>query len=216
MRKHNSIVIVLIFFATLQSFGAAKVHVIAFGKWTTVKSAESDPQEMKVRGLFVDSRLKEYSVGLPHEVTDRSFVVRRAFRLNDALPQESSPRWIWQRGGWILVDRVTGRISQITLPEFDSSVSVGAWYRDYVAYCGISDDGKNLFAMLVQLGRRKAVLKKAAGTTSAGEDVQCSAPEWQRAPMRVTFSSADGEKLTYSVHGRAIDLINESEDDEGE
>ena len=38
--------------------------------------------EIKVRALFVDTRLKEYTIGLPHDVTDRLFVVRRAYRLN--------------------------------------------------------------------------------------------------------------------------------------
>jgi len=44
---------------------------------------------MKVRGLFVDSRLKEFTTGLPHEVTARLLVVQRVYRLNDSLPDES-------------------------------------------------------------------------------------------------------------------------------
>ena len=32
--------------------------------------------------------IKEYVVGSAHEVTDRLFVVRRAFRINDALPED--------------------------------------------------------------------------------------------------------------------------------
>jgi len=35
--------------------------------------------DLKVRPLFVDTRLKEYTTGTPHELTDRLFVVRRAF-----------------------------------------------------------------------------------------------------------------------------------------
>jgi hypothetical protein len=67
---------------------------------------------------------------LPHEVTDRLFVIRRAYRLNDNLPPETGvPRWQWQRGGWLMVDRVTGRVSQVALPEFDAFYSAASWYR---------------------------------------------------------------------------------------
>jgi hypothetical protein len=60
----------------------------------------------------VDGVLKEWTTGDAHEVTDRSFVVRRAIRLNDALPGDqagpdgrpsekpapAASRWVWQRG----------------------------------------------------------------------------------------------------------------------
>ena len=94
--------------------------------------------------------------GAPHEITERLFVVRRAFRVNDTLPgdEAAAPGWVWQRGGWLLVDRLTGHISAIALPEFDPYYSVASWYRDYAAYCGVSDDGKKLFAIVFQVGRR--------------------------------------------------------------
>jgi hypothetical protein len=95
--------------------------------------------DLKVRDLYIDSRAKEFTLGTPHEITERLFVVRRAFRVNDNLPVENAfaPRWVWQRGGWLLVDRITGHVSAIALPEFDSYYSVANWYRDYVAYCGV-------------------------------------------------------------------------------
>jgi hypothetical protein len=96
---------------------------------------------LKIRPLIVDGRIKEYVMGLSHEVTDRLFVVRRVFRMNDSLPQDSDVRWQWQRGGWLVVDRLTGRISPVVLAEFDASNSAASWYRDYVAYCGIADCG---------------------------------------------------------------------------
>jgi len=52
------------------------------------------------------------------------FVVRRAFRVNDALLAKTRTLrsmaliWQWQRGGWLLVDRLTRRVSQLNLPEF--------------------------------------------------------------------------------------------------
>jgi len=116
-----------------------KPHVISFAKWTTAKwfvgSADNKVLGLKIRALYVDTRLKEFTTGPAHDVTDRLFVVRRMFRLNDTLPEESgtSPRWLWQRGGWLMVDRVTGRVSQINLPEFDPFYSTASWYRDYVA-----------------------------------------------------------------------------------
>ena len=144
---------------------AAKVHVIAFGKWTAVQWMTGDSGDkavtLKVRALVVDGRVKEYVAGAPHEVTERLFVARRVFRVNDSLPEESTPRWAWQRGGWLMVDRITGRVTAVNVPEFDSYYSAASWYRDYVAYCGVGDDGKKTFAVVAQLSRRKAVLKKA-------------------------------------------------------
>ena len=199
-----------------------KPHVIAFGKWTSAKwyvgPAEGKPLELKVRALFVDTRLKEYTTGAPHDVTDRLFVVRRVFRLNDTLPAESAsaPRWVWERGGWLLVDRVTGRVAQIPLPEFHPFYSTGSSYRDYIAYCGVSDDGKKLFAVVAQLGRRKPILKKVLGEPDGDDlpDSECPAPAWQRQPTRVTFQPDDTQKITFSVRGHAVDIVNDTEEDE--
>ena len=199
------------------SYAVSKPHVISFGKWTSVKwnPDGTKPIDLKVRPLYVDTRLKEYTIGAPHEVTDRLFVVRRAFRLNDNLPADSSaaPRWQWQRGGWLLVDRVTGRVSQVALPEFDAFYSQAIWFRDYVAYCGVSDDGQKLFAVVAQLGRRKPILRKALGDASgdAEPDSECSPPEWQRTPVRVTFDPGD-QKVTFTVRNRAVDLVTDDEE----
>ena len=57
-------------------------------------------------------------------------------------------RWQWQRGGWLLLDRVSSHILQITLAEFDPYCSVASWYRGYVAYCGVSEEGKKLYAVV--------------------------------------------------------------------
>jgi hypothetical protein len=87
------------------SFGASKPHAIGFGKTILAKwlvgADESHSIEIKVRPLYIDSRLKEFTLGTPHDVTDHLFVVQRAFRLNDALPEERNAalKWQWQRGG---------------------------------------------------------------------------------------------------------------------
>jgi hypothetical protein len=202
-----------------EGMAAPKPHVITFGKWTAVKWPDATGQkllDMKVRALFVDSRLKEYTTGAPHELTERLFAVRRAFRVNDALPQESAVRWQWQRGGWLLVDRVTGRISPLSLPEFDPFYSTASWYRDYVAYCGVSEDGKKLYAMVAQVGRRKPVLKRDVGEPagSDGPDSECPAPAWERSPARVTFQPDDTKKLVFSIRGRVVDVVNDTEEAE--
>ena len=170
--------------------------------------------DLKVRPLVIDTHLKEYTTGNPHDVTDRLFVVRRVFRINDALPGETAAHWVWQRGGWLLVDRLTGRISQLSLPEFDPFYSSASWYRDYIAYCGVSDDGKKLYAMVAQVGRRKPILKKDAGAPGGGTDPdsECPAPAWERAPMRVTFQPDDDHKLVFSLRNRIVDVVNDAEE----
>jgi len=173
----------------------------------------------------VDTRLKEYTTGIPHELTDRMFVVRRAFRMNDALPTENAsgnfnvPHWQWQRGGWLLVDRITGHISPINLPEFDAFYSAASWYRDYAAYCGLSDDGKKLYAIVAQVSRRKPVLKKLLLGASyeikdAAADSACPIPAWQRNPSRVSFEPAGGPKQTFAIRGHTVDLVTEEDEDE--
>lgn len=152
--------------------------------------------------------------------------MRRVFHLNDALPDEvnSPARWRWQRGGWLLVDRLSGHVSQISLPEFDAYYSASSWYRDYVAYCGMSDDGKKLFAVVAQIGQRKPVLKKSLGEAAGGDgnlnankdmpDSECPAPLWQRQPARVTFIPSQGQKFTYSIRGHDAGLVSAEEEDE--
>jgi hypothetical protein len=203
-------------------FATTKPHVINFGKWTTVKwcagANEAKCLDLKVRALYVDGRVRESTVSTPHEITERLFVVRRVFRVNDNLPGEANAptRWAWQRGGWLLVDRMSGHISAIALPEFDPYYSVVNWYRDYAAYCGVSDDGKKLSAIVYQVGRRKPVLKKSLGEADGDEapDSECPAPVWERRPVRVTFAPSEDEKSTFTVRGHAADLVSEDEVEE--
>src|SRR6185312_5934154 len=143
---------------------AAKAHLVTFGPWIKVHlfvGPDADRvQDMKIRSLNIDNRSREFTVDQPHDVTDRVFVIRRAYRMNDALT--SRPDWKWQRDGWLLVDRGTGRVSKINLPDFDPFYSVVSWFRDYAAYCGVSD-GEKLYAVVSQLGQRKPVLHTYIG-----------------------------------------------------
>ena len=175
-----------------------------------VRSDSGRTQQMRVQELIVDGHLREYTSGPPHEVTERLFVVRRAYRMNDALPEESrkAPQWVWRQGGWISVDRQTGHIAQLNLPAFDGEVSQASWYRDYAAYCGASDDGSRSYLMVAQLGKRKPILKKEVSSPA------CSPPRWERTPSRVTFL-VGGEKTTFAVRANGADLQPETTDEDG-
>jgi hypothetical protein len=223
------LVAIILLAGAVQGMAASKPRVIAFGKWIAARWPNATGQKLldiKVRGLFVDARLKEYTIGTPHELTDRLFAVRRASRVNDTLPGEgtsvnantSGARWQWQRGGWLLVDRLTGRVAQLGLPEFDPFYSTASWYRDYIAYCGVSEDGKKLYAVVAQVGRRKPILKKDAGVPAGADhpDSECPPPVWERNPMRVTFQPHDNdkEKLVFSIRGRVVDVVNDAEEAE--
>ncbi|HUO15174.1 MAG TPA: hypothetical protein VMX38_09320 [Verrucomicrobiae bacterium] len=199
-----------------------KIHVIVFGKWANVAwstDAGDKPVTLKIRALIVDGRIREYAIGPPHEVTERLFVVRRAFRVNDSLPEDSAVQWRWQRGGWLLVDRLTGHISPINLPEFDSFFSASSWYRDYVAYCGVSDDGRKTYAIVAQIGRRKPALKKQLSDAlpeNGGADSACGTPLWQRGPIRVSFEAPEAPKQTFEIRGHVVDMVSDADDeDEG-
>ena len=212
MRKLSfAIFFVTVFCATAQ---AANPHVITFGKPLPVKlfvgPNDDKSIDLKIRSLYIDGKLKEFTTGEPHDVTDRIFVVRRAYRLNDWLPEDegTNHKWKWQRGGWLMVDRDSGRVSQLNLPLFDPFYSVASWYRDYVAYCGLSDDATRLFAVVAQIGTKKPLLRRELGAANNGDlpDSECGAPDWQRTPTRVTFSTASGQKTTFAIKGHAADI----------
>jgi hypothetical protein len=217
MVKTTALLVVAMSAAQWATAAGPKTHVINFGKWISVKWPDATGKkllEMKVRPILVDTRAKEFTTGMPHELTDRLITVRRVFRVNDALPAENAARWQWQRGGWLLVDRLSGKISPLSLPEFDPFYSTASWYRDYVAYCGVSEDGKKLFAMVMQVGRRKPVLKKPVGEPAGDDepDSECPPPAWERAPARVTFEPDDTQKVMFTIRGRVVDVVNEPDE----
>jgi len=169
-------------------------------------------------GVLVDGVLKEWTTGDSHDVTDRSFVVRRAIRLNDALPGDQPEaagkpgHWVWQRGPWLLVDRVTGHVLALKLPEYDPAVSQVSWFRDYAAYCGVTASGKSLYAVVAQVAARKAVLAKKLEAFDGGHPDVCGSAEWQREPLRITFHPAGKDAVSFDlVPGSAV-LVEDADE----
>ena len=197
--------------------GAGKrVH---YSKAGDPAGAAAGEEELKIRALLVDGALKEWTTGDAHDVTDRSFVVRRVIKLNDTLPGEAEKQaashWVWQRGPWILVDRVTGHVTALKLPDYDPGVSQVSWFRDYGAYCGVTASGKSLYAVVAQVAARKAVLaKKLAGfDPESHPDPVCALPVWQREPMRVSFHPGGKDAVSFDIVPGSAVLVEESADE---
>jgi hypothetical protein len=191
------------------------VKRVPYSKTGDPAGAETDAKDLKIRALLVDGLPKEWTTGDTHDVTDRSFVVRRAVRLNDALPGDKQGRWVWQRGPWLLVDRVSGHVTALKLPDYDPGVSQVSWFRDYGAYCGLTASGKGLYAVVAQLAARRPVLaKKLDGFEAENHpDPTCGAAEWERDPMRVTFHPTGKTAVSFDlVPGSAV-LVEESDED---
>lgn len=199
-----------------------RLHAVALGPARKVPYTPPDvtPDERRedtttltVRPLFVDNAQREWTTGELHEVTDRTFTIRRALRLNDALPADREPRWVWQPGPWLLVDRVTGRITALHLPDFDPVVSNVVWHRDYAAYCGIASTAKSgLFAIVTELGARRPAVSKQLGAWPQPNHFipVCQPAEWQRTPMRVTLKPTGGEAQTFDIVGTSS-LVEEGD-----
>lgn len=200
---------------------AAKVHTVALGAVrkvpytppeATPDTKDDDATSLRVRALIVDDKQREWTVGPIHEVTDRTFVVQRAMHVNDGLPGEPV-RWSWQPGPWLMVDRVTGHVTALHLPDFDPQVSNVIWYRDYAAYCGIATTVKGgLMAVVAELGARKAVVqqKLSAWPLPSAPHPACATAQWQRTPIRATLQQTGGQPMTFDVVG-VSSLVEEGE-----
>jgi hypothetical protein len=209
-------------------YAAPRKHTVVLGAVKRVPySKTGDPSgaatgedALNVRALLVDGVLKEWTTGDAHDITDRSFVVRRVIRLNDALPTDKpgdkASHWVWQRGPWLLVDRVTGRVTPLRLPDYDPGVSQVSWFRDYAAYCGLTSSGKSLYAVVAQIAARKPVLAKklAAFEAENHPDSVCAPPEWQREPLRIAFHPAGGDGVSYDIVPGSAVLVEDSGDED--
>jgi hypothetical protein len=206
-----------------------KAHSVALGAARTVPytkagdpaGAGPDENTLKIRALIVDGVVKEWTSGDAHDVTDRSFVVRRVIRLNDTLPGEKpgpgdkAGHWVWQRGPWLIVDKITGHIVALKLPDWDPGVSLASWFRDYAAYCGVTASGKSLNAVVAQVAARKPVLsrKLAPFDSENHPSPVCGTAEWQREPLRITFHPAGRDAVSFDfVPGSAV-LVEDTGDE---
>jgi hypothetical protein len=237
--------------------GAARK--VPYSKVGDPAGAAQGETELKVRALIVDGSVKEWTTGDAHDVTDRSFVVRRSIKINDVLPSEGSapgegfapsentgdktkagnktgappntgakaaanakPKpvgaastWVWQRGPWLLVDRVTGHIVALKLPDYEPGVSQVSWFRDYGAYCGVTASGKSLYGVVAQVAARKAVLaKKLSAFDVENHPVPvCGPAEWQREPLRVTFHPTGKDAASFDVIPGSAVLVEDAGDE---
>ena len=104
MRIRKSIAIVVMSAAALMAplhvcaVAVRKTHTVSLGAARNVPysragdpaGSEAGEDSLRIRALIVDGALKEWTTGDAHDVTDRSFVVRRVIRLNDALPGDQA------------------------------------------------------------------------------------------------------------------------------
>jgi hypothetical protein len=216
----------LLFFLPQPAHAAPrKPHIVGLGVAKRVSytkagdpaGASASETDLKIRPLLVDGSLREWTTGESHDVTDRSFVVRRALRINDSLPGDKQEHWVWQRGPWLLVDRVTGHAVPLKLPEYEPGVSQVSWFRDYAAYCGVTASGKSLYAVVAQVAARKPVLARKIDSFDPDPrdrpDSVCGAPEWQREPLRVTFQTAGKGTISFDIVPGSAVLVEDSSDE---
>jgi hypothetical protein len=206
------------------------VKQVPYSKAGDPAGAASEETTLRTRALLVDGRISEWTTGEAHDVTDRSFVVRRALRINDTLPADPSKpdpakpgtskpgasHWVWQRGPWLLIDRLTGHVTALKLPDYDPGTSQVAWFRDYAAYCGVTASGKSLYAVVAQIGVRKAVLSKKLSPYDPADrsSPACTQPEWQREPLRITFHPAHRDPASYDLVGNSAVLVEDDNEEE--
>jgi hypothetical protein len=198
-----------------------KVHTVALGAGKKVPySKDGDPagaaasdKELHVRPLVVDGKVKEWTAGDAHDVTDRSFAIRRALRINDALPTDKVEHWVWQRGPWLLIDRTAGHVVPLHLPDYDPTVSDVSWFRDYAAYCGLTSGGKQLYAVVAQVAARKPLVAKKLGPWDplSHPSPACTPVAWQREPLRTTFQPTGGQPASFDLVGLSAVLVEDGD-----
>jgi len=95
----TSLLFLTLFATPFASAAPRKAHSVVLGAVRHVPyskagdpaSASAGESVLDIRALLVDGVLKEWTTGEAHDVTDRSFVVRRVIRLNDTLPTDGQP-----------------------------------------------------------------------------------------------------------------------------
>ena len=82
------------------------------------------------------------------------------------------------------------------------------------AACPITE--KKLYTVVMQLGRKKPVLRQEIGAASQGEEPgsDCAAPTWEKNPARVTFHPKRGQPSSFIVRGHSADIAPGSSEEE--
>ena len=108
-------------------------------------------------------------------------------------------------------------MAALKLPDYDPGVSQVAWFRDYAAYCGLTPSGKSLYAVVMQVGAKKASIsrKLAAFDPEKAASPVCAPAEWQREPLRVTFHPAGQEAASFEVAAGSAVLVEDAGDEAG-
>jgi hypothetical protein len=90
-----------------------------------------------------------------------------------------------------------------------------SWFRDYAAYCGLTASGKSLYAVVAQVAARRPVLaKKLAAFDATNEPAPvCTAPDWQREPLRITFHPSGKDAVSYDIVPGSAVLVEDTEDE---
>ena len=199
--------------AKSHSIGLGAVRKVPYTVAGDPAGARPDETELHIRPLVVDGKVKEWTTGQAHDVTDRSFAVRRAVRLNDALPEDKAEHWVWQRGPWLLIDRATGKVTALHLVDFDPAVSDVVWFRDYAAYCGLNASRKQLYGVVAQIAARRPLLarKLSAWDPSNHSLPACEPATWQRTPLRIAFQPTGAQPISFDLVGLSAVLVEDGD-----
>jgi hypothetical protein len=199
--------------AKTHSIGLGAVRKVPYSVAGDPAGARADESELRIRPLMMDGKVKEWTTGEAHDVTDRSFAVRRAVRLNDALPADKAEHWIWQRGPWLLIDRASGKVTALHLADYDPAVSDVVWFRDYAAYCGLNASRKELYGIVAQIAARKPLLARKLGKWDPlnHPSPACAPAAWQRTPLRIAFQPTGGTALSFDLVGLSAVLVEDGD-----
>jgi hypothetical protein len=158
------------------------------------------------------------TTGQPRDITDRAFVVRKVYRVNDRLPSEStqSPKWKWHRAGWLLVDRPNGPSQRTSLARFRPVLLDGELVSRLRGILRVLRRRREGVRRGGKIGVKKPLVHKEPGRAHGGDmpDSECDAPTWQRPPVRVTIVSKDGQPVTFAIHRQASEATPEHEAEE--
>lgn len=177
-----------------------RIHSAGLGEWHSVPYAPhpdaTSPAtgQLRIRPLIVDGRLADWTTGEPHMITAQTFTVQQVLRVNNALPADPKPSWIWQLGPWLLANRSTGHVATLHLPDFYPTVSEVVWFQNYAAYCGLKPTGQFLYGIVFEVGIHKplAAQKIAHWSPVRHPEPACAPALWQIAPLRVSLQPTGG------------------------